>query len=238
MMSRRTWLAATAVPACLLFAACGTGGTSNPSAPASSGPNAAALRTAAVAAMKQARTVRVTGSTAQGAQRVGMDVVLTRAGGVGGKISLNGHVVRLVTSPKHVYVLVTKSMSRWQKIPASACALMCGKWLQEPAADLGSLSGDAGWEKIVAAFESPLSSGNVSYAGTATVGGQPALKLNVSPAGTAFVAAHGTPYLLRLEYTGGHLDYSDWNTAALPPLPPAAKVVTVGKLKAEAAAGG
>jgi hypothetical protein len=237
-MSRRSWLAAAAVPACLFAAACGAGGTAGtagtakPSTPASHGPNVAALRTAMVAAMKQARSVRVTGSTPEGSKRVGLDVVLTRAGGVAGRITLNGHSLKVLTSPRHVYLGVTKSLAGWQKLPPDACALMCGKWLKEPARELSSLAGNAGWRKIVAAFEGPLAGSGASYAGTATVGGQPALKLSLDAVGTIYVAAHGTPYLLRLESGTARISYSDWNTAVLPPPPPASKVVTVSMLAA------
>jgi hypothetical protein len=195
----------------------------------------AALTSRAVAAMKQARSVKVSGSAFSGSQRVAMDVVLTRAGTLGGKIAIGGHWVRLRTGRRHVYVLVTKSMAAWQKFPAGVCALMCGKWLQESAAELGSVASDVSWAKLVGTFESPISAESASYQGTAAVAGQPALKLAFTGDVTVYVAAHGTPYPLRITAGGNQLKFADWNTAKLPPLPPTAKVVTVSELKSMAA---
>lgn len=243
-MSQRSWSAAAiTVTASLVLAACGAAGTSGsgtspsagPSKSASTGPNVAALTGRAVAGMKQARDVKVTGTAFSGSQKVAMDIVLTRSGMLGGKIAISGHWVRLRTSKRHVYVLVTRSMAAWQKFPAGACALMCGKWLQESAAELGSVATDVSWAKVVGAFEKPISAESASYQGTATVAGQPALKLTFLGDGTIYVAAHGTPYPLRITAAGDQFTFSDWNTAKLPPLPPASKVVTVGELKSMAA---
>jgi hypothetical protein len=183
-----------------------------------------------IAAMKQARSVHVSGSISQGAQRTAVDVVLTRAGGVGGTLSVQGHSLSVRASGAHVYILVSRSLSRWQKFPPAACALMCGKWLKEPASGLRSLAGDAGWTKIVTPFEVAMAHVPVSYGGKATAGGQPALKLNFAGLGTVYVAAQGTPYPLRIQSGTNLIVYSDWNTAALPPPPPASKVISKNQL--------
>src|SRR5260370_29867985 len=156
-MSRHSWpVAAVAATAGLLVAACGaaggakpgnsvsTGGA-NPSSSASAKPDVGALRSRAIAAMKDARSVRLTGSLPLGAQRSAMDVVLIRAGGIAGTITSNGHSVQVLTSPGHLYIAVTKSLARRQKFPPAACSLLCGKWLKEPRADLQSFAGSVGW---------------------------------------------------------------------------------------------
>ena len=95
-MSRRSWsAAAVAVISGLLVVACAAGGTATPGASVSAGahasasavPDAAALRSQMVVAVKQARSVHVSGSVSQGAQRSALDIVLTRAGGMGGTVS-------------------------------------------------------------------------------------------------------------------------------------------------------
>lgn len=121
-------------------------------------------------------------------------------------------------------------MSRWQKFPPGVCALMCGKWLKESGSGLRSLTGDAGWAKIVTPFEVAMARETVSYQGKATVNGQPVLKLNFAGVGMVYVAAQGTPYPLRIQSGANQLTYSDWNTAALPPPPPASKVITNSQL--------
>jgi hypothetical protein len=45
-----------------------------------------------------------------------------------------------------------------------------------------------------------------------------------------YVAARGTPYPLRIQSGENQLAFSDWNTAALPPPPPASKVITDSQL--------
>jgi hypothetical protein len=238
-MSRRSWsAAAVAVISGLLVVACAAGGTVTPGASVSAGahasagaaPDAAALRSQLVAAVKQARSVHVNGSVSQWAQRSALDVVLTRAGGIGGTVSAEGHPVAVRTSRGHAYILVSRSMSRWQKISPAVCALMCGKWLKESGSGLRSLTGDAGWAKIVTPFEVAMARETVGYGGKATVNGQPVLKLNFAGVGTVYVAAQGTPYPLRIQSGANQLTYSAWNTAALPPPPPASKVITTGQL--------
>jgi hypothetical protein len=238
-MSHRSWSAAAiAAVSGLLVAACASGGTTTSGASASggthnsasSGPDAAALSSQMVAAVKHAHSVHVSGSGLQGAQRATLDVVLTKAGGIGGTVSVGGHpAIAVRTSRGHAYILVSRALSKWQKIPPAACALMCGKWLKESRSGLRSLAGDAGWTQVIGGFEKPMPSGAVSYGGKATVNGQPALKLNLGD-GTMYVAAQGAPYPLRIQSGGSNLTFSDWNTAKLPPPPPASKVITTGQL--------
>ena len=237
-MNRRFWsAAATAVIVGLFVAACGGGGSAAPGASATGAANTSAnaetnvsaLRGQVVAAVKQASSVHVSGSFSQGAQQTALDAVLTRDGGIGGRLSVGGHSVALRTSRGHAYILVSKSLSKWQKIPPQACAIMCGKWLKESDSSLRSLAGDAGWAKIVAVFQTAMARETADYGGKATVNGQPALKLSFSDA-TVYVAAHGTPYPLRIQAGANQLVYSDWNTAKLPPPPPASKVITTGQL--------
>jgi hypothetical protein len=147
-------------------------------------------------------------------------------------VAIGGHWVKLLTTRRHVYVYVTRSMARWQKFPPGACALMCGKWLEESASELRSVAGDVNWAKMVGTFQVPISQESVHYAGTATVGAQPALKLSFAGDGTVYVAAHGTPYPLQVTAGVNKLSFADWNTAKLPPLPPAAKVTTTSQLAA------
>ncbi len=117
----------------------------------------------------------------------------------------------------------------WQKFPPGACAVMCGKWLQESARELRSVAGDVNWAKMVGTFQVPISGESVHYAGTAAVGGQPALKLSFPGDGTMFVAAHGTPYPLPVSAGANQLSFTDCSTAKLPP---AAKVTAASQLAA------
>jgi hypothetical protein len=246
-MNRRVWsAAAVAVVSGLLVAACAGGGTATPgtsasggthnsasvgtNASASGGPDAAALRSQMVAAMKQARSVHVNGSVGQGAQQTALDIVMTKAGSIGGTLTVGGHPIAVRTSRVHAYILVSRSMSRWQKFPPGACALMCGKWLKVSGNEVRSLTGDTGWAKLIGSFEVPMAHATVSYHGKATVNGQPALMLNFAGFSTVYVAAHGTPFPLRIQFGTNRIAFSDWNTAKLPPPPPASKVVTTGQL--------
>jgi hypothetical protein len=240
-MSRHSWLfAAVAATVGLLVAACGaaggakpgnsvgTGGA-NPGSSASAKPNAGALSSEAVATIRKARSVHVSGTGTQGSQQVAVDVILTTSGGLAGKLTIGSHSVKLLITPRHTYIDMTRSIFTWQKIPLSACAVMCGKWLAAPHSTLKSLAGDVGWKTLVAAWAGLLAHNLVAYGGRATISGQPAVKLSVV-GGAAYVAAHGPPYLLRIQAGPSQFTFSDWNTAALPSPLPASKVVTQSQL--------
>jgi hypothetical protein len=69
------------------------------------------------------------------------------------------------------------------------------------------------------------------YVRTVTVNGQPAWEMSVSGQGTAYVAARGTPYPLRMVKGPDRIDFTQWNSAAILPLPPASQIVDLSQLE-------
>jgi hypothetical protein len=55
--------------------------------------------------------------------------------------------------------------------------------------------------------------------------------MSVGGGGTVYVAAQGTPYPLRLVKGSNRVDFTQWNSATIPPLPPANQVIDLSKLK-------
>ena len=66
---------------------------------------------------------------------------------------------------------------------------------------------------------------------TVTVNGQRAWQMSVSSGGTAYVAARGTPYPLRMVQGPDRIDFTRWNSVVIPPLPPASQVVDLSQLE-------
>jgi hypothetical protein len=57
--------------------------------------------------------------------------------------------------------------------------------------------------------------------------------LRSTDGGVGYVAAQGTPYLLRISAPKGQtgqIDFSEWNSVTIPPPPPASQVVDINKL--------
>jgi hypothetical protein len=107
---------------------------------------------------------------------------------------------------------------------------MCGKYLELTAGQARGMTGDLGWSALVAAPGNSVPK-SLHYVRTVTVDGQPAWQLAVSGKGAVDVAARGAPYPLRLSEGPNRLDFTQWNSATIPPPPPSSQVVNLSQLK-------
>jgi hypothetical protein len=217
-----------AIAISLAAAACGsTSGSSAVSAP----PSPAVLTSEAKAAVREAKSVHISGTVSQGGKTAGLNLSMTRAGGIWGQLSVGGAGVTVLSTHGSTYIKLTRAFVKYLGLPASACVLMCGKFLKATPAQSRSLVGDLSMPHLLGSLNSP--GATYRYGGTATVNGQPAWVLHVSDGSTAYVAAHGKPYPLRLvaPHHHGQLNFTHWNAVTIPGPPPANQVVDLSQLQ-------
>jgi hypothetical protein len=227
-MTNIRWAAIPVLAATMLgAAACGSGNSGASASP----PPSKTLVNEVKTALQHARSVHVTGTINDKGRRIGMNLSLTRAGGLSGQLSTNGAGFSVLSTGGSAYIKLTGAFLRYAHLPTAACSLMCGKYLKVPASEAGSLTGSLSMTSLL--NDADKNPGNVHNAGTATVNGQRAWILKGSDGTTAYVAAQGTPYLLRLvpqHAKQGRLDFTQWNNVTIPPPPPSDQVVDLSKL--------
>jgi hypothetical protein len=216
-----------AVAAGVAIAACGG------SSPAGS-KTADQVMPAVQSAVKAAKSVHMTGSVIQGSQKLTMDLSFNSPSGVAGTIGVNGAHFFLLSLGGKTYIKLNASFLKYAKAPASACATICGKYVELPAASatqitgslsLNALAQQAFGKKIVASAK-----GSGAVFSPATVNGQAVLQCRQG-AYTLDVAAQGKPYPAL--FTGPHgedISFSGWNSTTLPGPPPASDVISLGSL--------
>ena len=119
-------------------------------------------------------------------------------------------------------------------VPASACAMVCGRYLVLPAASARGMTGNMGWGELMnpSAFRGNPGAG-VTVTGPVTINSRQAWKVS-GKGGTGYVAAHGPAYPLRITTPGGQgagqIDFTQWNSVTIPGPPPASQQVDLSKL--------
>ena len=230
---RSGWLTIPAVPtaaaviAALVIAGCG--GSGSPGSAARPGP--AALAKELKASLRGAGSVHIQGTIVQNGEADTLNLSLTRSGGAAGTVALKADSFAILSTGGVSYLKITPGFLRYAKLPASRCAAFCGKYIKAPAGESHAIIGAFSMKSFLGSMASTLPS--VSYTGTATVNGTPAWKLHVADGSTAFVAANGTHYLLRVlppQGQTGRIDFTRWNSVTIPPPPSASQVVSVTQL--------
>jgi hypothetical protein len=237
---------AAAIAAMLLVAACGGGSSGAASTPRSSTGTSAASGTPtpvgsppAVAtlarqvnsAIANATSVHITIPDEQGSGGYGLDVGLTRSNDMYGDISYNNQPVTMLVRNGRAYMRLTAGAVKAMGLPSVACVLMCGKYVEMTASQSKSMLTGARWSDLVGSLVgSPSSVPGLHYVRTVTVDGQPAWELSAS-GGTAYVAARGAPYPLRVVKGPDRIDYTQWNRVTIPPPPPASQVIDLSQLQ-------
>lgn len=251
----RTAGVAAAACAAIVIAGCGgsgsptgsasssaSGAASSPasgaaSSPAASGgatePTAAALITAMQASVRQASSVHVAGHLASNGLPISVDLDMHRNGDISGSESVNGAPFQVTGVNGTIYIKATRSFLQQVKAPTSACAVLCGKWLQLTPSQAKQLTGDLSMSSLTG----PLTSSQVpkfSDAGSKTVGGQSAWALRAPDGSMLYVSS--APQHYPVAATAGAspseiVTYSQWNTAPQPVAPPANQVLNLNNLK-------
>ncbi len=205
--------AATSVPP-------GGGGPATTAAPAGSATTAggitarspAEIARAADGAFRSARSVRarVQGVAAKGAGP--LDLTLTANGAQGWVTQPGGVRVDIVATDGSVYL---RGRGFWARQGGAALAAAFGDhWVLLDPAKAGKVTPFASYFTIGGFADAFLgllrAAGAFNSTSTATVAGQPAVRLR-STAGLCDVAATGKPYPLRLELPGGRVELSQYD---------------------------
>jgi hypothetical protein len=224
-----------AVAAAALLAGCGGSGSPTPgttSAAALTKPSASTLVDQVASAVTHATSFHMAGSVTTGGRTFFLNLNLTKSGGMSGTVALGApkDAVTFQQSGGKVYFKVTSGFMKMAKLPSAACALMCGKWLTESGATAKGFTGDFSWAGFTHSMAKPPRGAKVS--GPVTVDGVQTWVVTTTSHGTFYVAARGTPYPVRAlgPHGEGRIDFSQWNTAVIPPPPPAKDVISLNQL--------
>jgi hypothetical protein len=217
-------LAAIAIGPLLAGCASGSSGSSE------TRPTVESLVKTMRADFRHAKSLRLSGHMRVDGRPLAADLKMLRSGDSAGQMTLGGASFRIVRVGGDTYVDVSRSFFRYLRstrpVPASACALICGKYVKIPAGaipgfSLGNLAKMID-KHVSAPKQTPILS-------VTTFDGQPAYEL--SHAGqAAFFAKNGHHYLIgyRARKQGVAMSFSEWNS--VPPIspPPASKIVNIG----------
>ena len=218
MLSAAITLAAAGMGA----AGCGTAGSSTPSTPLA-GLSADQIATKAIANLKAASTVRVTGEVSGSGQTYDLALTLVRSEGCAGTMALTGTgSVQLVAIGKEVWIKPDRQF--WKKAGGSDPAvlkLLNGKYMKVKAtSQLGSLSGFCGPSQLAGSFGHTVA--GLSKGKTVTISGQKTLQIK-DPGDSASLYVSESAKPLIVEIAGGSqgtLMFSDYNTAQKLTAPP------------------
>src|SRR5262249_40606917 len=129
------------------------------------------------------------------------------------------------------YVLLDKrlfsAIAKAHHIPSAACSVICGKYIEAPAKQLGDFT-------LKGLSNSILKSGTKAAPGvtTTTINGQPAYGVSDGPGSYLYIAKNGTHSPLEITKSGtgndtGTLVFSEWNSVPPVTAPPASQVISL-----------
>jgi hypothetical protein len=203
--------------------ACGTTGTSTPSSPLS-GLSADQIATKAIANLKTAATVRVTGDVSGSGQTYELDLTLVQAQGCAGTMALNGTgSVKLIAIGKEVWMKPDRQF--WDKVGGSNAAavlkVLTGKYMKVKAtSQLGSLSGFCSPSQLAGTFgHTPA---GLAKGKTAMISGQATLQIkDTGDSASLYVSETAKPQIVEIAGgSQGTLTFSDYNSPVTLTAPP------------------
>lgn len=215
---RRYGLLAVAIFSLPLF-----GAAAAPASAAEGAKTAAQIFADTRSAMSNAKSFHVLGHIDFSGTAESLNLSLSRTGG-GGTLEVSGATMQIVVGKGTVYIKA--DAKSWLKLTKSqsVAQLVADRWIRAPEtnSDFASFAELTVTNRFVAALLS--GAGKLTkVAGTSTVDGRAAVVLADSQGNKVYIAATGTPYLLRLQGGGGsssgRLDFSDFGTAPMPSLP-------------------
>lgn len=206
---------------------CGAGSSTNGSGSSASplsGLSADQIAAKAIADLKTATSVRVSGSIKDSGQTIGMDMTLARGSGCEGTMSQSGSgSFQLVAIGKLVWVKPDKAF--WKSAGADSdpavMSVVSGKYLKVKAtSDLGSLSAFCSPSELAGSFEKSAT-GLVKEAST-TISGQRAVPIkDTSDASIAYISETAQPEFLRVSGgSQGSVTFSGYGDAIKIAAPP------------------
>jgi hypothetical protein len=183
--------------------------------------------------VKQAHSVHMTGNVTDDGQHIGIDMSFDNSD-IYGTISENGASFVLLSLNGTTYIKLNAAFLKIAKAPASACALVCGRYVELPAAEASQITG----QLSMSLFADKAFSGSIAAKANqstlsfvpATVNGQKVLQckqggytLDVTDNSMRYPVLFAGPH-------GENIAFSDWNSATMPAAPPASQVINISKL--------
>jgi hypothetical protein len=199
-------------------------------------PDVAVLLQKMRTALQTARSVHMSGILRQGGESLGLNLGTTRSRGMWGQISEDGTALTVLATQGQTYLELSAAFLKLSRLPAAACTLFCGKYLElTPAQSQSLLSGlnMPGLMDSITNSIADMHADAVTYVGTGTANAQPAWLLMDPFGNLAYIASHGVPYLLRLvaaQPSAGALSLTQWDAVQIPGPPPPSQIVTVSQL--------
>ena len=225
---------ALALIAAGVISACG-GSSSNSSSSSGNGvasKSAGQVLAASTGAVKDIKTVHVSGSVVSGGSPITLNLDLVSGRGARGQMSQNGMSFQLVVAGGSIYINAGPAF--WRHIGGTAAAqLLEGKWLKAPAngADFASLSSLTNLHRLLSALLN--NHAKLSKGATSTVNGQKVVALtDTTNHGTLYVAATGKAYpveILKPGANGGRISFGRYNESVTLTAP--ANAIDISKLK-------
>jgi hypothetical protein len=221
-------------PGVLVLAVLATAcGGSSPST-ASSTKTAAQVLPAMQKAVKTATSVHMTGSTKSGSQTITFDLSFDGARAMSGTFSEGGGSFEMVEVGGKAYLKIDAGFLKTAGAPSSACAIVCGKFVELPGNEASQMTGTLSMSSLSSQAFGKLPAGVTKDKSElfvpGTFDGQPVLTYH-GGGYTIDVSKTGTPYPVLVEdSTGDKVVFSQWNAVPAPSSPPANQVISINKL--------
>lgn len=199
-------------------------------------PDVAVLLRKMRTALQNARSVHISGTVHQGGKNLGLSLAMTSSGGMWGQISEDGAAFTVLTTQGQTYLELSAAFLKLSRLPAAACALFCGKYLELTPAQSQPLLSGLNMPSLMDSITNSIADMHadaVTYVGTGTANAQPAWLL-MDPGGyLAYIAFHGRPYLLRVveaQPSAGAVSLTQWDAVQIPGPPTPSQIVSAGQL--------
>lgn len=238
-MRKKILMAIATAGAVIGLAACG-GSSASSGQPGSSGgassapagtPSAQTLVSDALTALKSAQSVRISGAVVQGGKNLRLDVGFIKSGSLSGTMSGpfagTPATFKLIVVGGKAYVLLDKaffdSLAKAHGLPASACAVICGKYIEAPASVFGHFTLKGLTNSMLKGQHKVVPGVTVT-----SINGQPAYRLSDGHGTSIYIAENGTHYPLEItKASTGTLTFTEWNS--VPPItaPSASQIISL-----------
>ena len=198
----------------------GSSGTTSSTGSSTTAVDATALATSTVKAMQGLASFRAAGTVISSGERMIVNLVVT-PNSFKGTFTTSKGSFQIISIGTTVYMEGDQAGWASMGMPASMAPLLSGKWITGlPASATNGLTGEFSTKQIFGSISSP---GAVTDVGTYTVNGHQVVGLKGTDGSIGYVAASGTPYLLKVTspHNGaqGFLKFSEFGTAPVPTAP-------------------
>jgi hypothetical protein len=177
------------------------------------------------AAVRNAQSVHVDGNVFEHGRPVDLNLGVTRQGKFAGSVTEDGVPLRVIGIGDRFYFKATARVLHLIGVPAAACAVVCGKYLETTGAQTRREIGGVNMATLTSDLTSSLP--RMTEDGTAMVRGQRAWVLAGANGATVEVATTGAHYPLEVDSPPSKHEvvfFSGWNRVVSPKPPPAGQV--------------